>query len=116
MTAEPTLALIETEVAPGSGPPLHTNASLDERFYVLEGRVTFRVGNAEFTSLPGASVFAARGTPHTYSNQSPERARVLAICTDDGVPGDGAVHYSEIVGPPLQAGSEDAQDLFVTRL
>src|SRR5262245_9786533 len=102
MTAEPTLALIETEVAPGSGPPLHTNASLDEHFYVLQGRVTFRVGEAEFTSLPGASILAEHGTPHTYANQSAELARVLVVCTPDGgLPGDGGVHYTEIVGPPL---------------
>jgi quercetin dioxygenase-like cupin family protein len=92
------LAVIEAAVAPGSGPPLHAHPSLDETFYVLAGRLTFRVGDAMFTALPGAVVYAERGTPHTYANHSEEPARVLLVST----PGDEAIHYSEIVGPSLR--------------
>jgi quercetin dioxygenase-like cupin family protein len=91
------LAVVEAVVAPGGGSPLHRHPSLDETFYVLQGRLTFRVGDAYFTSLPGAAVVAPRGTPHAYSNQSGEAVRVLMVCT----PGDGSPHASEVVGPPL---------------
>jgi quercetin dioxygenase-like cupin family protein len=100
------LTVIVTRVEPGSGPPLHRHPSLDESFYVLQGRLTFRVGDALFTALPGASVFASRGTPHAYSNQSGEAARVLVVCAPGEPESDGHVrpiHYSEVVGPPLEA-------------
>ena len=94
------LAVVETVVVPGSGPPLHTHPSLDEHIYVLEGTLSFRVGDALFTALPGASVSAPRGTPQTYSNRSGKVARVLLVCTPEHSP--PAIHHSEIVGPPLQ--------------
>jgi quercetin dioxygenase-like cupin family protein len=98
------LAVIETLVEPGSGPPLHRHPTLDETSYILQGRLTFRVGDALFTALPGASVFASRGTPHAYVNHSGEPARVLLVCAPGDALSDGnadAVHHSEIVGPPL---------------
>jgi quercetin dioxygenase-like cupin family protein len=100
------LTVIETVVEPGSGPPLHRHPSLDESFYVLQGRLTFRVGEALFTALQGAAVFAARGTAHAYSNQSAEAVRVVVVCTPGEPEADGRArptHYSEIVGPSLEA-------------
>jgi quercetin dioxygenase-like cupin family protein len=100
------LTVIETVVEPGSGPPLHRHPSLDESFYVLQGKLAFRVGAALFTALQGAAVFAARGTPHAYSNQSAEAVRVLVVCIPGAPEPDGHVrptHYSEIVGPSLEA-------------
>jgi quercetin dioxygenase-like cupin family protein len=92
------LALIATALAPRTtGPPLHVHPTLDASFYVLAGRVDFRVGDKRFTALPGASVSAARGTPHTYANDSGETARLLITCT----PVDGAVHRTDIIGSPL---------------
>ena len=100
------LSVVETVVEPGSGPPLHRHPSLDESFYILQGRLTFRVGDALFTALPGAVVFAPRGTPHAYSNQSAEAVRVLVVCTQGEPASDGharPTHYSEIVGASLEA-------------
>jgi quercetin dioxygenase-like cupin family protein len=100
------LTVIETVVEPGGGPPLHRHPSLDETFYVLQGRLTFRVGAALFTALPGAAVFASRGTPHAYSNQSAEPVRAVIVCATGQPESDGRarpIHYSEIVGPSLEA-------------
>jgi quercetin dioxygenase-like cupin family protein len=100
------LTVVETEVEPGSGPPLHRHPTLDESFYVLQGRLTFRVGEALFTALPGAAVSAPRGIPHAYSNESGEAVRVLVVCTPGAPEPDGHIrptHYSEIVGPSLEA-------------
>ena len=100
------LAVVENVLAAEAvGPPLHVSPSLDETFYVLEGTAAFRVGEALFTALPGASVFVPRGTPHTYANPSSQRARLLLVCTPgaNDVSAEDSSHYSRIVGEPLPA-------------
>jgi mannose-6-phosphate isomerase-like protein (cupin superfamily) len=88
-------AVIENVLtAESAGPPLHVSPSLDETFYVLEGRASFQVGEVQFTALPGASVFVARGTPHTYANPSSQRTRVLVVCRAS----ETAAHGCRIVG------------------
>ena len=38
------MAVLETTVPPGEGPPLHLHANEDEVIYVLEGDLQFRAG------------------------------------------------------------------------
>jgi quercetin dioxygenase-like cupin family protein len=100
------LAVVENVLAAETaGPPLHVSPSLDETFYVLEGTASFRVGEALFTALPGASVFVPRGTPHTYANPSSQRARLLLVCTPgpDHAFADDSSHFSRIVGEALSS-------------
>jgi quercetin dioxygenase-like cupin family protein len=66
-----------------AGPPLHHH-DFDEAFYVLEGELTFRLGDELFTRKAGELAFAARGMPHTYANHSGADARALIICTPAG--------------------------------
>ena len=73
--------VVESDFA---GPPLHLHPSFDEGFYVLDGEVTFRVGDELVTGGRGTFAFAERGTPHTFANLSGEPARVLIICTPAG--------------------------------
>jgi quercetin dioxygenase-like cupin family protein len=74
------VAVIETEPAPGAGPPLHHH-DFDEAFYVLEGELTFRLRDEYVTAGPGELVFAPRGVPHTFANLSGAPARQLITCT-----------------------------------
>jgi uncharacterized RmlC-like cupin family protein len=66
-----------------AGPPLHYH-DFDEAFYVLEGELTFRLGDELFTRKAGELAFAPRGVPHTYANHSGADARALIICTPAG--------------------------------
>jgi mannose-6-phosphate isomerase-like protein (cupin superfamily) len=92
-------AVIENVLAAESaGPPLHVSPSLDETFYVLEGRASFRVGDVLFTALTGASVFVPHGTPHTYANPSGQRTRVLVVCRAS----ETEAHGCRIVGGALE--------------
>src|SRR3954452_14464688 len=52
--------------------PLFVHHEDDEAWYVLDGRLRFRLGDDEVEAKPGAAVFAPRGVPHTYWNPSPE--------------------------------------------
>lgn len=100
--SNPALAVLEIALAANAaGPPLHEHVSFDETFYVLAGRITFRVGEAAFIALPGAPVVAPRGVPHSYANHHEEPARLVAVCSS-GATGSSDVHRSLIVGPPLE--------------
>ena len=73
--------VVESDFA---GPPLHLHPSFDEGFYVLDGELTFRVGDETLTGGPGTFAFAQRRTPHTFANLSGKAARVLIVCTPAG--------------------------------
>jgi mannose-6-phosphate isomerase-like protein (cupin superfamily) len=96
--------LSETTVEPGfAGPPLHIHHELTDMFYVLEGTLTFRVGEETIEGPPGTFVCAPPGTPHTFSNPSPEPVRFLNF----NVPGgferymrDLVEAWEEAGGPP----------------
>lgn len=66
-----TLALAEVRGWQGGEPPLHVHALEDEFFYVLEGDVTFRIGDETKRALPGSLVWAPRGVPHGFAFETP---------------------------------------------
>jgi mannose-6-phosphate isomerase-like protein (cupin superfamily) len=96
--------LSETTVEPGfAGPPLHIHHELTDMFYVLEGTLTFRVGEETIEGPPGTFVCAPPGTPHTFSNPSSEPVRFLNF----NVPGGFERYMRDLVeawekagGPP----------------
>ncbi len=115
------LTLFENVIPPGEGPPLHTHAHEDEAWYVLEGRLRFRLGEATSEARPGAFVFVPRGTAHAFRNDDDAPARILVLFTPAGMerfferhaalaggPVDPAVFGEiageagmEVLGPPL---------------
>ncbi len=86
------LALFELTTRAGEEPPMHTHATEDETFYVLNGEVAFRCGNEEFEVADGGCVFLPRGIEHGYRITSAGDVKLLVMTTpapDDGVPGWG---------------------------
>jgi quercetin dioxygenase-like cupin family protein len=78
------VAMVEIAVPPRwEGPPLHHHA-FDEAFYVLEGEVTFQLGDERQTATPGAFVFARGGDVHTLANLNDAPARYLLVMTPAG--------------------------------
>jgi mannose-6-phosphate isomerase-like protein (cupin superfamily) len=65
------------------GPPLHHH-DFDEAFYVLEGELTFLVGDELRTAGAGTVTFAPRGAHHTLANCADAPARYLLVCTPGG--------------------------------
>jgi mannose-6-phosphate isomerase-like protein (cupin superfamily) len=59
--------------------PLHLHRDEDEAWYVLEGRLGFRVGQEEHVADAGDAVVVPRGTPHTYWNAGERPARYLLL-------------------------------------
>jgi quercetin dioxygenase-like cupin family protein len=67
----------------GGRPPLHRH-DFDEAFYVLEGELTFQLGDDLLTRRAGELAFALRGVAHTYANLSGAPARALLVITPAG--------------------------------
>lgn len=116
----------ESRAWKGFGPPLHRHEHEDEACYVLEGGVTFFVGDDVMPATAGSFVYLPRGIPHSLRIDSDE-ARTLwvtvpgafesffldtfPVATEgstapDGAPdferlAEAAAHYGvTILGPP----------------
>jgi quercetin dioxygenase-like cupin family protein len=80
-----TFFLAESTIAPGfPGPPPHRHEQLHDMFYVLEGKLTVRVG--ERTQEVGAGTFICvpPGVVHTFSNPGDAAVRFLNFNTPAG--------------------------------
>jgi quercetin dioxygenase-like cupin family protein len=75
--------LKESTAPRGSGPPLHVHEHEDEACYVLEGEVTFFLGDDVFSASAGAWVYLPRRIPHSLRIDSAQ-ARTLWLA----VPGE----------------------------
>jgi quercetin dioxygenase-like cupin family protein len=80
------VSLFEAELAPQclSG-PLHVHDREDAVSYVLEGCLTFQVGDAVVTAPAGSAVVQPRGVRHTFWNASASMARALDVVTPGGL-------------------------------
>ena len=78
------VSIVDNRVPAGTaGPPLHRH-DFDETFVVLEGEVTFQLGDDLVTRRAGELAFAPRGVPHTFANQSGADARHVIVITPAG--------------------------------
>jgi mannose-6-phosphate isomerase-like protein (cupin superfamily) len=76
-------AVAITAAAGWGGTPLHHHA-FDEMFYVVEGRLTFQLGDEVVQAGPGTLVFAPGGVAHAVANVGEHAARYLLLCTPAG--------------------------------
>ena len=92
------LGLVEATFPRDFGPPLHVHSREDEAFYILDGEISFRQGDEEFTAGAGTWVWGPRGVPHAFKVRS-EQARALVLVT----PG-GFERMFETAGTPARGG------------
>lgn len=69
-------SVMEVTLPRDSGPPLHTH-SWDEGYFVIEGEVSFILGERSFRAGPGDFVYTASGVAHGFQGASEAPARVL---------------------------------------
>ena len=78
-------ALLEIETVAGAGgPPAHMHEREDEAFYILEGELTFQIGDRTLRASAGTFAFAPRGIVHKFSNPSSKPAKALVIVSPGG--------------------------------
>lgn len=73
-----------TTVPPGNGPPPHYHDREDECFHVLDGDVEFYADRAWRAVPVGGTVFAPRGSVHTFRNVGDRPLRMLIQTTPGG--------------------------------
>jgi len=122
-------AVLEGRTQPQQGPPLHLHHHQDEWFYILEGRYLFEVDGVQIHAGPGDTVFAPRGSRHTFQNvgSTPGRSVItvvpggldlffeeVRVAAPPGCAPDPAVlsalfkkYDMELLGPPLAARPPD---------
>ncbi len=59
---------MEISVVPGNGPGPHIHHLEDEQFYILEGNLTYWVGDQTFQVSAGDFIHIPRGTVHAFKN------------------------------------------------
>ena len=99
------LALAEVRAPRGSGSPVHTHRLEDEAWYILEGELTFWLGEESRTATTGDFVFGPRGVRHRLRVDS-EVARFLILVTPAGFE-----DFTRACGWPATAGNLPPADL-----
>src|ERR687896_1274161 len=90
-------SVVEVLEPQGAQAPLHLHRKEDEAFYVLEGEVTFQVGEETIKARPGSFVFGPKDVPHTYTVDSGP-ARLLFLLSPAGFEG-----FIEAISKPAKA-------------
>lgn len=77
------MTIVEVTEPPAAEAPLHVHYREDEGFWILEGDVTFGVGETTIEAHAGDYVFGPREIPHRYTVGS-AGCRMLFIMTPGG--------------------------------
>ena len=75
----------EAIVPPGGGPPPHVHSRENEGFYILEGEITFQIGEERVVAAAGMFANMPVGTPHSFKNESDRTAKVLITIAPAGL-------------------------------
>ena len=78
-------ALWEAIVLPGGGPPPHVHSLEEEGFYILEGEITFTIGDKRLEASAGMFANMPVGTPHSFKNESTKPAKMLISIAPAGL-------------------------------
>lgn len=80
------LTIVEVTEPPGAQAPLHVHHREDEGFWILDGDVTFEVGDETIHASAGDFAWGPRDVPHRYT-VGPAGCRMLFLLTPAGFEG-----------------------------
>jgi quercetin dioxygenase-like cupin family protein len=115
-TAEQTggqYTLVEILAPEGFASPLHVHHFEDEGFYILEGELTFYVGDQTLKARPGSFLFGPKGIPHAFTVDSGS-ARLLFVLSPGGFEGlvrDMGEPAKELSIPPAPEAPPDEAEM-----
>jgi len=99
-------AQLEGVITPGGGPPLHIHHHGDETFFLVEGSLEVRLGDATIVAQPGDYVRIPRGTAHTFRNVGERPVRMFVTLVPAGLESFFAEVFQPVAGraapPPAQ--------------
>ncbi len=94
-------AMFEAVVSPGGGPPPHMHSREEESFYVLEGEITFQVGDQQIVAKAGTFANMPVGSLHSFKNCLDKPARMIISVAPAGL----EKMFME-VGQPVEFGQQ----------
>jgi quercetin dioxygenase-like cupin family protein len=74
------LLQVYLHIAPGGGAkgaPIHIHPLQEERFFIKRGHITFDYNGEKITRGPGERVIVPAGVPHTFRNETDEKAEFI---------------------------------------
>jgi mannose-6-phosphate isomerase-like protein (cupin superfamily) len=115
-------AVFEGRTLPLEGPLLHRHTGQDEYWFIVESEYRFEVDGREIYASAGATVFAPRGSSHTFQNIGTDPGWTITTVVPGGVdlffeeiaalsPKLHSVFQKpnqELLGPPVSVRSEIA--------
>ncbi len=105
-------SLVEILAPDGYGSVLHVHHQEDEGFYILEGEMTFYMGDRTIKARPGSYLFGPKDVPHAFTVDSGP-ARLLFFFTPagwEGLIGETGEPARELTIPPQpEAPPEEAE-------
>jgi len=71
--------VLEMTLPVGHAPALHVHDTLDDTWYVLDGRMAVRCGDDEYVAEAGHWLSMPRGVPHSFRVVGDRPARILTV-------------------------------------
>src|ERR1700730_14771425 len=81
------IMMFEETIPAGTKSTFHLHHESDEVAYVLNGEITFAIGDEVSVGGPGTCTFMPRDVPHAWKSTGAETARVLFLYTPAKVGG-----------------------------
>jgi quercetin dioxygenase-like cupin family protein len=78
-------AMWEAIVPPGGGPPPHVHSREEESFLVLEGEITFQIGEEQHVARTGTFANMPVGVLHSFKNASDQPAKMIISVAPAGL-------------------------------
>jgi quercetin dioxygenase-like cupin family protein len=98
-----TMTVMEMTIPPGMGPPPHTHPGT-ESVYVLDGTLTYHIGDKDHEGRPGSVFHIPAGVVENFEPTGDKPLRVLVVYTPGGIEGFfleyGEVAKSRDLPPP----------------
>jgi quercetin dioxygenase-like cupin family protein len=78
-------AMFEAIVPPGGGPPPHIHSREEESFLILDGEITFTVGDEHIVATAGTFANMPVGSLHSFKNATDKTARMIITVAPAGL-------------------------------
>ena len=91
---EQSVMMFEETAPVGTATPVHLHRGSDEVAYVLNGEITFKIGDQITVGGPGTTAFMPRDVPHAWKSTGAEPGRVLFLY----MPGRAGCLFEELAG------------------
>jgi quercetin dioxygenase-like cupin family protein len=100
------IMMFEETVPAGTKSLFHLHRDSDEVAWVLEGEITFKIGDEVTVGGPGTCAFFPRNVAHAWKNSGSETGRVLFLYT----PASAGAYVESLLERPAEPINDEERD------